>query len=86
MGAGRLAVAAVPDEVFGRGDRSVLHRVLGRVLRGIRGQHIGGACGLQKRADALFADQHIHRQPGRGRSTGCRRVRAVHVDRQHHHR
>jgi len=35
--AGQLAMAKVPDEVLARGDGAVLHRVHGRVCRGLRG-------------------------------------------------
>lgn len=83
--AGWLAVAAVPDEVLARGDSAVLHRVRGRVRGGICGQHFCGTSGIQEREDAVIAHQYIHRQPGRCRPTGHRRLRAVHAHRQHHH-
>lgn len=81
-----MAVAGVPDEVLGRGDGALLHRVHGRVPPGLRGQHFCGAGGVQKRAHAIVAHQHIHRQSGRRRSACDRRVRAVHAHRKHHHR
>lgn len=84
--AGWMAVAGVPDEVFGRGDRAVLHRVLGRIPSRLRGQYIGGAGGVQEREDAVITHQHIHRQPSRGRSAGHRRMRTIHSDRQHYAR
>lgn len=63
---GPLAVARVPNEVFGRSHDSVLHRVLGCVFGGFCGQHVGGTGGLQEREDAIVTDQHIHRKLGRG--------------------
>lgn len=81
-----MAVETVPNEVLGRGDGVVLHRVRGRVRVGLRGQHVRGASRAQERPHALVADQHIHRQPGRGRPASDCRLRAVHPYRQYHYR
>lgn len=53
---GWVAVAGVPDEVLGRGYRTFLHSIHGRVPFGLRGQHVCGAGGVQKRAHAIVTN------------------------------